>query len=108
MTDAAATNSPQTITVSLTVQAAPAIALDKTTLSPTVTVGQDAADGTFQVWNSGRRGDSTYTVADDAAWLSVDPDERKLDGQRRQALAHSELRHERPGRGHLHRPHQCD
>ncbi len=42
MTDAAASNSPQTITVSLTVQTGPAIALDKATLSPTVTVGQDA------------------------------------------------------------------
>ena len=53
MTDAAASNSPQTITVSLTVQTGPAIALDKATLSPTVTVGQDATDDSFQVWDTG-------------------------------------------------------
>ncbi len=47
VTDAAASNSPQTITVSLTVQTAAAIALDKATLSPTVTVGQDATDDTL-------------------------------------------------------------
>ena len=34
VTDAAASNSPQTITVSLTVQTGPAIALDKATLEP--------------------------------------------------------------------------
>ncbi len=70
--DAAASNSPQTITVSLTVQTGPAIALDKTTLSPTVTVGQDAADDTFQVWDTGDVA-LDYTVSDDAAWLSVAP-----------------------------------
>ncbi len=72
VTDAAASNSPQTITVSLTVQTAPAIALDKTTLSPTVTVGQDAADDSFLVWDTGDV-QLNYTVADDAAWLSVSP-----------------------------------
>ena len=65
VTDASASNSPQTITVSLTVQTAAAIALDKATLSPTVTVGQDAADDTFQVWDTGDVA-LNYTVADDA------------------------------------------
>ena len=72
VTDAAAGNSPQTITVSLTVQTGPAIALDKTTLSPTVTVGQDASDDTFQVWDTGDVA-LNYSVDDDATWLSVSP-----------------------------------
>ena len=72
VTDASASNSPQTITVSLTVQTAPAIALDKATLSPTVTVGQDATDDSFQVWDTGDVA-LNYTVDDDATWLSVSP-----------------------------------
>ena len=95
--DAAAGNSPQTITVSLTVQTAPAIALDKTTLSPTVTVGQDAADDTFQVWDTGDVA-LNYSVDDDANWLSVSPTSGDLDGQRRQAVAHRELHDQRPRR----------
>ncbi len=77
VTDAAASNSPQTITVSLTVQTGPAIALDKTTFSPTVTVGQDAADDSFQVWDTGDVA-LNYSVADDVGWLVREPDRAVL------------------------------
>jgi len=66
-------NSPQTIAVQLTVQPAPpAIALSTTSLSPFCAGGQDALSQTFQVWNSGD-GTLSYTVSDDAGWLSVSP-----------------------------------
>ncbi len=105
--DAAASNSPQTITVSLTVQTAAAIALDKTTLSPTVTVGQDAADDSFQVWDTGDVA-LDYTVTDDAAWLSVAPASGTSTGSERQAIPYGQLRYQRPDGRHLHRSHQRD
>ena len=70
--DASATNSPQTVTVSLTVQAPSTIALSTAALSPSCVQGSNPADDGFQVWNSGGV-PLNYTVSDDANWLSVTP-----------------------------------
>ncbi len=58
--------------MTLKVQTPPAIALSPTSLSPTVTVGSNAVNGSFQVWDSGDVALS-YTVTDDVAWLAVTP-----------------------------------
>jgi hypothetical protein len=75
ITDAAATNSPQTIPVTLTVSSGsvdPTISVSPASLSPAVQEGFDAGDAQIQVSNVGG-GTLNYTVSDDAAWLSVNP-----------------------------------
>ena len=73
VTDAAATNSPQTISVTLTVEAPRSISLSTDTLSPFCVQGSDAPDQSFQVWNGGE-GTLDYTVSGDVGWLAVSPD----------------------------------
>jgi formylglycine-generating enzyme required for sulfatase activity len=70
--DPAATNSPQTVAVSLTVIPPPTISLSQTCLAPWSTGGADAAAETFEVWNAGD-GTLSYTITDDAGWLSCGP-----------------------------------
>jgi hypothetical protein len=68
-----ASNTPQTIPVSLTVNAAPsAISRTPSSLSASCTQGTNAAGQTFQISNSGG-GTLSYTISDDAAWLSCSP-----------------------------------
>jgi hypothetical protein len=50
----------------------PTLSLSTSTLSPSCQVGNDAATQTFQVRNSGS-GELSYTITDNAAWLSVSP-----------------------------------
>ncbi|MBI5114983.1 hypothetical protein HZA56_00755, partial [Candidatus Poribacteria bacterium] len=71
VTDANATNSPQTISVSLGV-VLPTIARSPTTLVPACVRGQNAASQSFEVWNTGY-GILSYTITDNAAWLSCSP-----------------------------------
>ena len=74
VTDANATNSPQTISVSLTITApsVPAISLNPTTLSATAVEGSSPSDGTFTVANTGG-GTLNYSITADATWLTVSP-----------------------------------
>ena len=72
VTDAAASNSPQTLTVTLTVTAASSIGADTASLSPTCAPGGNPASDQIEVWNAGG-GTLDYTVSDDAPWLSVLP-----------------------------------
>ena len=73
VTAAGANQSPQEIAVTLTVSApASQLSCSPLTLSPGCTVGQNAASQSFDVWNSGG-GTMSYTISDNAAWLSVDP-----------------------------------
>ena len=67
-----ADNSPQTVRVSLTV-IPPNITLSTSQLSVSVMTGQDPVDQTFTVRNAGNTSAMSYTVSDDAAWLSVSP-----------------------------------
>jgi hypothetical protein len=79
-----ATNSPQTIPVSLTVNApssppftpppssAPAISLSSRSLSASCTEGSDASKQSFQVSNSGN-GTLNYSISTGAAWLFCTP-----------------------------------
>ena len=68
-----ASNTPQTIPVSLTVNAAPsAISRTPSSLSASCTQGANASSQTFQVSNSGG-GTLSYTISDDASWLSCTP-----------------------------------
>jgi hypothetical protein len=81
---AGASNSPQTIPVSLTVNvpsspsptpvpsSAPAISLNQTSLSASCNQGSNASQQSFKVANSGS-GNLTYSIADDASWLSCSP-----------------------------------
>ncbi len=50
----------------------PTIARSPTSLSASAALGQDAANQSLQVWNSGT-GTLTYSVSDNAGWLSVSP-----------------------------------
>jgi hypothetical protein len=81
---AAASNSSQTIPVSLTVNApssppatstpssSPAISLSPASLSTSCTRGSNAAKQSFQVANSGG-GTLSYSITDNANWLSCTP-----------------------------------
>jgi BACON domain-containing protein/Big-like domain-containing protein len=67
-----ASNTPQTIAVTLTVNALPAIACSIATLNLSCTQGQNAAAQAFEVWNVGGA-TLNYTIGDDVAWLSCGP-----------------------------------
>ena len=60
--------------VTYTVSPTAAIALDRSSLTPSCQQSQNATRDTFQVWNSGT-GTLSYTIYDDANWLSVSPAE---------------------------------
>jgi hypothetical protein len=73
ITDPSADNSPQTLSVNLTVTPVPPnISLSTASLSNFVTEGSDAPSQTFRVWNSGG-GTLSYTISDNKSWLSVSP-----------------------------------
>jgi hypothetical protein len=68
-----ATNTPQSIIVSLRVeQPAPIIAYSPTSLSNTCLRGEDAPTQRIEIWNSGIA-TLNYSVSDNAAWLSCLP-----------------------------------
>lgn len=68
-----ATNSPQTIDVTLVIDPPIGeISLDTTTLEPTCMEGTDTPSASFEIWNSGS-GQLDYTIADDAVWLACSP-----------------------------------
>jgi hypothetical protein len=74
VSDPNATNNPQTITVDLTITAAPQpiILLNKSSLSPESMEGDNPPNDTFTVSNSGG-GTLSYFVSVDADWLAVAP-----------------------------------
>lgn len=76
VSDSGATNSPQTISVSLTVIAQPTIALSKSAISPSTMPGSNASADSFTVTNSGG-GTLSYSVTDAnnnaIDWISVNP-----------------------------------
>jgi len=74
ISDPAASNSPQTIPVSLTVTAAPKASISKSpsSLSASIVAGTNAPAQTFNVWNSGE-GTLSYSISVDQAWLSYNP-----------------------------------
>ena len=69
-----ASNSPQTIPVTLTVSASstPAISRSPVSLSPSTSEGANASSQSFLVSNAGG-GTLSYTISDDASWLSCSP-----------------------------------
>jgi len=72
VTDGGATNSPQEITVSLTVGPPPTLACDTSGLTALCVEGQNASPQTFRVRNSGG-GTLSYAITDNAGWLSCTP-----------------------------------
>ena len=72
ITASGATNSPQTIPVSLTVNAVPSISLSPASLSASTAQGSNASSQSFQVRNSGG-GTLSYTISKNATWLSCTP-----------------------------------
>jgi uncharacterized membrane protein len=74
ISDPAASNSPETIPVILTVAAVSqaTISLNPSALSPSTTVGTNAPGQTFNVWNSGG-GTLSYAISVDQGWLSCSP-----------------------------------
>jgi len=73
VTDANATNSPQTISVNVTVNPQPSIiSVNTGSLSPACTEGSDASSQTFRIWNLGG-GTLSYSISDNRNWLSVSP-----------------------------------
>ncbi len=72
VSDPSASNSPQTIDVSLEILT-PEIALSTTTLTSNVSEGGNAPGQTFNVWNSGTE-TLNYSIVNDANWLSIFPD----------------------------------
>lgn len=69
ITDSNATNSPQTITVNLTVLEQPAIYLESTTLAKTLKTG-GSDSGSFIITNSGG-GTLAYTLNSSTSWLTL-------------------------------------
>jgi formylglycine-generating enzyme required for sulfatase activity len=65
-----ALNSPLYVYVTLNVAALPAMALDTRQLRAGCLAGGLAANGSFEVWNTGTD-TLRYTITDDAAWLDV-------------------------------------
>ena len=74
ISDPAASNTPQTIPVSLTVTAAPKASISKSpsSLSASIVAGTNAPAQTFSVWNSGA-GTLNYSISVDQGWLSCNP-----------------------------------
>ena len=80
--DSNATNGPQTIAVTLTVNALPAtITRSPSTLARTITQGQNAAAQTFTVQNTGGSTTLNYTITDNVSWLSVSPTSGTSNGE---------------------------
>jgi hypothetical protein len=76
--------SPKTIPVTLTVggsSSSPVLSVSRTSLSATCNAGQNAASQTFEVWNSGS-GSMSYSVSDNAGWLSGSPSSGTSAGER--------------------------
>lgn len=68
-----ADNTPQTISVNLTVHCdEPLICYYPTSLSNSCEEGQNAPSQTFEVWNCGN-GTLSYSISDDVTWLSCTP-----------------------------------
>jgi hypothetical protein len=69
-----ATNSPQSVAVSLTVEepAGPVISLNRLSLTNACEEGQNAISQLFEVWNGGGEA-LDYTISDDADWLTCTP-----------------------------------
>jgi hypothetical protein len=72
VSDPAASNNPQTVTVTLTVTAPPQIVLSTNTLTQSVKRNKDADAQSFTVSNGGG-GTLEYAISDDAGWLSCAP-----------------------------------
>lgn len=66
-----ASNTPQTIPVSLTVLP-PSISCSTTSLTNSCPVGSNSSSQTFQVWNSGA-GTLNYSISSNQAWLNCFP-----------------------------------
>jgi len=82
VTDAGATNSPQTIAVTLTVNVRPAtITLDPMSLSPSCDEGSNPANDSFTVQNTGGSTTLNYSISDNVGWLSCNPDNGTSDGE---------------------------
>jgi formylglycine-generating enzyme required for sulfatase activity len=65
-----ALNSPSYLYVTLNVASLPALALNTSQLRAGCLAGALAANGSFEVWNTGTD-TLRYTISDDAAWLDV-------------------------------------
>ncbi|NLE59220.1 MAG: hypothetical protein GX616_12725 [Planctomycetes bacterium] len=73
VSDSGATNSPQTVDVTLTVSPPPpTITRSPATLSPSCWKGSNATSQTFTVQNTGG-GTLNYSISDNQTWLSVTP-----------------------------------
>jgi|GEM_PF-4587793 len=74
ITSTEATNSPQTVKVTMHVvppPSGPTIMRDPAAITRYVYAGQDASNNVFYVWNSGM-GTLNYTLGTDARWMSLD------------------------------------
>lgn len=83
VSDPAATNDPQTIAVTLTVNStgsSPTINRSPATLSPSVSEGGNASSDSFTVANSGS-GTLSYSITDNAGWLSINPSSGTSNGE---------------------------
>ena len=65
-------NSPQTVSVQVTI-VPPSIQLSTSSLNAQAPKGESPSDQTFTVRNSGNTSAMSYTVSDDAGWLSISP-----------------------------------
>ncbi len=74
ITDSNASNSPQTVAVTLNIAALPEISVTPTSLTFNATEGQsNPSSQSIGIWNSGEQ-TLNYSLSDDAGWLSVNPD----------------------------------
>ena len=102
VTASGATGSPKTIGVTLTVTALPVLAVNPASLSPSCVQGQNAADQSFTVQNTGG-GTLSYTISKNAAWLSVTPASGTSTGEQDTIAVNYAT--SRPGSGDFHRHH---
>ncbi len=80
-----ASNSPQTISIDLSVSEAQnsEIGYSPVSLSQTITTGTDASSQIFKVWNSGN-GTLSYSISDNRNWLNCSPSSGNSTGEQDQ------------------------
>ncbi len=74
ISDSSATNSPQTVAVNLTIPSPliPSIGKSSSSMTFSANVGASATPQTLSIWNAGT-GTLSYSIADNATWLSESP-----------------------------------
>jgi hypothetical protein len=73
ISDSTATNSGQTVGVTVNIAALPRLSLSPSSITRFITPGQIASSDVIELWNSGNSFSLGYSISDDVNWLQVNP-----------------------------------